>query len=248
MEPVRTTTDKKNKMKTLRLFMLTAVIMCSLVANAQDVIVKKDGSTITSKVLEITGTEIKYKKYSNLKGPTYTINKTDVNYINYENGEKENFDKTSIITQYREETYNTQNNFALQRTNNGQMSDAELLKSIGKKDYFKKAKRLKMTGLIGGATFVVAGGVFFIVRENSIPFFDILGGVSLGAGAIWTTSFLMASNHQKKNALYYANTSTPLMQFNLSQSKKSAIYANINMLNDNITNRKALGFGMNFNF
>ena len=28
--------------------------MCSLVANAQDVIVKNDGSTITSKVMEIS--------------------------------------------------------------------------------------------------------------------------------------------------------------------------------------------------
>ena len=230
--------------------MLTAAIMCSLVANAQDVIVKNDGSTITSKVLEITSTEIKYKKYSNLKGPTYTINKTDVNYINYENGEKENFGKTSIITQNREETYNTKNNFALQRTNNGQISDAELLKSIGReKDYLKKAKRLKMTGWIGGATFVVGGGLLLILHDPiHDSCYDILGYVSFGAGAIWTTSFLMASNHQKKNALYYTNTSTPLMQFNLSQSKKSAIYANINMLNDNITNRKALGFGMNFNF
>ena len=236
-------------MKTLRLFMLTAAIMCSLVANAQDVIVKNDGSTIISKVLEITGTEIKYKKYSNLKGPTYTINKTDVNYINYENGEKENFGKTSIITQYREETYNTQNNFALQRTNNGQISDAELLKIIGReKDYLKKAKRLKMTGWIGGATFVVGEGLLIIFNDNMFNHFNLVDYAFFGAGAIWTTSFLIASNHQKKKALHYANTSTTLMQFSLSQSKKSAIYANINMLNDNITNRKALGFGMNFNF
>ena len=41
-------------MKTLRLFLLTAAVMCSLVANAQDVIVKNDGSTITSKVMEIS--------------------------------------------------------------------------------------------------------------------------------------------------------------------------------------------------
>ena len=244
-------------MKTLRLFMLTAAIMCSLVANAQDVIVKNDGSTITSKVLEITSTEIKYKKYSNLKGPTYTINKTDVNYINYENGEKENFGKTSIITQNREETYNTKNNFALQRTNNGQISDAELLKSIDNGPLNKKAKRLKTIGWIGGATFVAAGVVLNLFHEGKDYYnkydiggdcLNIIGYASIGAGAVWATSFLMASNHLKKKALYSANTSTPLMQFNLSQSKKSAVYANINMLNDNITNRKALGFGMNFNF
>ncbi|WP_302206080.1 hypothetical protein [uncultured Prevotella sp.] len=238
-------------MKTLRLFMLTAAIMCSLVANAQDVIVKNDGSTITSKVMEITGTEIKYKKYSNLKGPTYSINKTDVNYINYENGERENFGKTSNVTPNREETYNTQNNFALQQTNNGQMSDAELLKSIDKVSLNKKAKRYKKIGWIGGATFVAAGVVLNLLSEYPWSLDEVVGIIgyaSIGAGAVWTTSFLMASNHLKKKALYSANTSTQLMQFNLSQSKKSAIYANINMLNDNMTNRKALGFGMNFNF
>ena len=238
-------------MKTLRLFLLTAAVMCSLVANAQDVIVKNDGSTITSKVMEITGTEIKYKKYSNLKGPTYSINKTDVNYINYENGERENFGKTSNVTPNREETYNTQNNFALQQTNNGQMSDAELLKSIDKVSLNKKAKRYKKIGWIGGATFVAAGVVLNLLSEYPWSLDEVVGIIgytSIGAGAVWTTSFLMASNHLKKKALYSANTSTQLMQFNLSQSKKSAIYANINMLNDNMTNRKALGFGMNFNF
>lgn len=233
--------------------MLTAAIMCSLVANAQDVIVKNDGSTITSKVMEITGTEIKYKKYSNLKGPTYSINKTDVNYINYENGERENFGKTSNVTPNREETYNTQNNFALQQTNNGQMSDAELLKSIGKDSPDKKAKRLKTIGWIGGATFVAAGVVLNLLHKGEDDYYDgdcldIIGYASIGAGAVWATSFILAAQHQNKKAIYSANTSTPLMQFNLSQSKKSDIYANINMLNDNMTNRKALGVGMNFNF
>lgn len=58
---------------------------------AQDIIVKKDGSTIMSKVLEIGTNEIKYKKFSNLEGPTYTILSLDVLAINYENGEKETF-------------------------------------------------------------------------------------------------------------------------------------------------------------
>lgn len=58
---------------------------------AQDVIVKKDGSTILSKVLEVNTTDIKYKKYSNLDGPTYTILKTELLSINYKNGECEKF-------------------------------------------------------------------------------------------------------------------------------------------------------------
>ena len=58
---------------------------------AQDVIVKHDGSTILSKVTEIGVTEVKYKKFSNQNGPTYSIQKSDIQAINYENGEKETF-------------------------------------------------------------------------------------------------------------------------------------------------------------
>lgn len=249
-------------MKTLRLFMLTAVVMCPFVASAQDIIVKNDGSTIASKVMEITGAEIKYKKYSNLKGPIYIINKTDVSYINYENGERESFGRTSNVAQIKEETYSTQSKLTLQQANNTLASDAELLKNVGKSIPYKKAKQFKTIGWVGGATFVVAGIVLNLLHDDGGDYYgdyyavhyavqdclDIIGYASFGAGVVWTTSFLMASNRQKKKALYSANTSTPLMQFSLSQSKNSAIYANVNVLNDNMTNRKTLGLGMNINF
>lgn len=238
--------------------MLTAVVMCPFVASAQDIIVKNDGSTIASKVMEITGAEIKYKKYSNLKGPIYIINKTDVSYINYENGERESFGRTSNVAQIKEETYSTQSKLTLQQANNTQASDAELLKNVGKSIPYKKAKQFKTIGWVGGATFVVAGIVLNLLHDDGGDYYgdyyavqdclDIIGYASFGAGVVWTTSFLMASNRQKKKALYSANTSTPLMQFSLSQSKNSAIYANVNVLNDNMTNRKTLGLGMNINF
>lgn len=239
-------------MKTLRLFMVMATIMCSLVANAQDVIVKNDGSTIISKVLEITSTVIKYKKFSNQKGPTYSINKEEVNYINYENGEKEDFGKVSTVTQKVEDVQVVQNNLALQQANNRQVSDVELLKSINIDNSIRKAKKLKKIGWIGGTVFVAAGVVLNLVHHGYDSYedgddFDIIGYVSFGVGVVWTTSFMLAANHQKKKALY-ANTSIPIMQFNLTQSKKSAVYASVNMLNDNMANRKTLGVGMNFNF
>lgn len=65
--------------------------MCSVNIHAQDVIVKKDGSTILSKVLEVNTADIKYKKFSNQNGPTYTISKAEVMTINYENGDKDDF-------------------------------------------------------------------------------------------------------------------------------------------------------------
>ena len=74
--------------KELSLLLLS---FCVSTALAQDVIVKHDGSTILSKVIEIGTTEVKYKKFSNQNGPTYSILKSDILSINYENGEKDDF-------------------------------------------------------------------------------------------------------------------------------------------------------------
>ncbi len=79
----------------------TFTIFLSLMAlhlHAQDVIVKKDDSTILAKVLEVTETNIKYKKHSNQTGPTYTISIENVRAINYQNGEKEDFSGTNTAT------------------------------------------------------------------------------------------------------------------------------------------------------
>lgn len=63
--------------------------------NAQDVIVKKDGGTILSKVVEVGTEKVKYKKWSNQQGPNYEIKISDITSINYQNGEKEDFSAKS---------------------------------------------------------------------------------------------------------------------------------------------------------
>jgi hypothetical protein len=59
--------------------------------NAQDLITKKTGEDIKAKVLEVTTSEIKYKKFDNVNGPTFTISKTELLMIRYENGTKDMF-------------------------------------------------------------------------------------------------------------------------------------------------------------
>jgi len=82
-------------MKMKHLFYLLLFSLCSSKVSAQDVIVKKDGSTIISKVLEVNIADVKYKKFSNINGPTYTIGKADIMSINYENGEKDDFNEVT---------------------------------------------------------------------------------------------------------------------------------------------------------
>ena len=67
--------------------------MFSFNAMAQDVILKKDGSEINAKVLEITDTQIKYKDFDFQDGPVRNINNAEVFMIIYENGKREIFNK-----------------------------------------------------------------------------------------------------------------------------------------------------------
>lgn len=73
-------------------------------ATAQDVILKKDNTAILSKVLEITTEEIKYKKWSNQEGPTYSINRSEVTRINFQNGDVERFTDNVVTTPAPQQT------------------------------------------------------------------------------------------------------------------------------------------------
>ena len=65
------------------------MMCCAVTVYAQDVITLKNGDEIKAKVTEITSSEIKYKRYDNLDGPTVVAAKQDVFAINYENGTRE---------------------------------------------------------------------------------------------------------------------------------------------------------------
>ena len=75
-----------------RLLALLSVCCGVISTEAQDVIVKKDGSTILAKVQTVGDDVVEYKKHSNLNGPTYKINVDKLLSINYENGEKDTFE------------------------------------------------------------------------------------------------------------------------------------------------------------
>ena len=62
---------------------------------SQDIILKKNGKSIESKIDEIGIDKIKYHKYSNLSGPVFIILKDDVSKITFENGEIETFSVVS---------------------------------------------------------------------------------------------------------------------------------------------------------
>jgi hypothetical protein len=68
--------------------LLVALLLTSVV-NAQDKILLKNGKQLDAVVLSVTANVIKYKRFENQTGPTYSIPRDQVVSITYEDGEKE---------------------------------------------------------------------------------------------------------------------------------------------------------------
>ena len=62
-----------------------------LQTSAQDVITKKNSDDIKAKVLEVTTSEIKFKRFEDINGPTFSLLKSEVLMVRYENGTKDVF-------------------------------------------------------------------------------------------------------------------------------------------------------------
>ena len=65
---------------------------------SQDIITKKSGEDIKANISEVGINEIKYKKFENQEGPTYSILKQDILIVRYSNGSKDIFNEPSITS------------------------------------------------------------------------------------------------------------------------------------------------------
>lgn len=213
--------------------------LCSTCAFAQDVIVKKDGSTILSRVLEVNQNEVKYKKFNNLDGPTYSISKSELQSINYKNGAKDTFSAP-----IREENRYLPNN---QNDGSQRMNDKALLAidySSNHKDPYKKAKTLRTIGWIGAIPFV---GMAVYCFQNSHSGTTGAGIGFLAAGAVWTSSFLLVGNHIERKADSMIQYSS-IYQKNFKFKNGSAFTPGLDILRDQATNQQTLGLGIRYNF
>lgn len=208
------------------LFLLIWFVASS--AMAQDVIVMRDGTSILSKVLEITSTDVKYKKHNNLEGPTYSVLKTAVLVINYANGEKESF--------------GTQENAP---TIIGNSTDPQSY-SYEELDVFKKAnsqrkksKRIKTIGWTAGLILVGIGASAYANGEDG-------GGYILGGVAITTACIIWGNILKKKSVL--AINSTPIYQQDFLLKNGKTLTAGVDILRNSRLNDNTLGLAIRYNF
>lgn len=227
-------------MKHLLFLML---LCCAICASAQDVIVKKDGSTVICRVLEVNKSEVAYKLWTNLNGSSYIMDLSLVSAINYESGKKESF---SDITENKYLPYN-------QSDGERQINDKALMVM----DNIKKAKKLKIAGYTVGGTLVVGGIAMLAAGLDSYDeewgWYEMPGCLWLGtafipAGAAITAGCLIKSYKIKKEYNKIQNYALYQQDFNFKNG--SSITPHIDMLQyrDKGLNTQTIGMGLSYNF
>ncbi|MDP1744817.1 MAG: hypothetical protein Q8L90_04530 [Bacteroidota bacterium] len=184
-----------------KLFFIGIVLLCSCLTNAQDTIVKRNGDNILSKIIEISETEVKYKKFDFQDGPNFIENKSEIQLIKYSNGTRDEFkiqpntiSKTNESkTDYYEGPVNSnikieshKNRF---RYNGKRINEPELHRILLTrndpqitllKNSARRYKKLQYVGL-GGLAFGAAGVLSFAAAEIlDAPALNIVGGVFIG--------------------------------------------------------------------
>ena len=223
-----------------KLSLLIVLLCVSFVTIAQDVIVKKDGSTIQSKGMEINETEIKYKKWSNQDGPLYSISRSEIMSISYENGEVEKFSENPNDTSDYNNHEQSQSHFkgamnpkgtlGYLAINGYKLSDEQVQNLVDPQSYqlYRKAKRQKNAGLIlvciGLASATVGAGSLIAGKTD-------VAGVTISIGVVTTVpgAFLLMSSgnktkkiaheYNKKNGYYSFNLSPSMIRYEIPQSQ-----------------------------
>lgn len=210
-------------------------LLCSVSIWAQDVIVKKDGSTVICRVVEVNTTEIVYKKWSDLNGSNYIMDRSLASAINYESGKRETLGE--VQNQYQPHNQND----GVQQYNDRALLALDIARGKPK----KKAKRCKTAAWIGAGVFGLIG-VGFIASNTESNEEATAGGILLGCGAVWTTSFLLAAKHYNKQAEMFHSQSLIHQSFQFANG--SNLSAGLDLLKDNTSHNQTLGIGLRYNF
>ena len=225
-------------------------MMLTGICFAQDVLVKKDGSTILVKVLKVTETEVEYKDFNNQDGPTRVISIANLLSINYQNGQKESFSVPSST----HESPVQMPDIVTKETVTKFFNDQQLMqmykssKQLSPEQMQKKVKKLRITGrTVGGILFV--GGVVafgFMYADCDIYMPLGIGFSSIAAGiATWSGCYFRARKLERRSR--YSVQSAPVFQqeFNVGNDR---LVVGLDMLKDNTMKNQTLGMGLTYNF
>lgn len=169
--------------------LLFTTLFVPTITSAQDIITKRNGDEIQAKIIEVSDTDIRYKKWSNPDGPSYTMKTADIFMIKYQNGDKDVFkdvpaEETTSKMSNEPETQSLQILTTEMLTGNCKNQNDELIAAINITPSYKPQKSKKG----GSARFV------FNAEENSVLCNEDIS-ISLVAGGF--------NRDRKKSPVYF---------------------------------------------
>ena len=223
----------------MKKILLALMMLCSMCAVAQDVIVKTDGSTIVCRVQNLTTTEVVYKKWSNLKGPNYAINRSEVSLINYEKG------RSAAMSPAGKNHYSPGN----QSDGTWRLNDNALARMNDVTEYQKKAKIAKYGGYIGGgllAGFGIVCGIQSATAKNDWDrHYALAGGMIVAGAGVAVGGYFLSEHFQKKSEMMQVAS---LYEQEISYNNGSSLAIGVDLMRDNSVKTDAWGIGLKYNF
>jgi len=114
----------------MKAILILSFLILTTYLYSQDTIQTTSGKEIIAKVTEVSSKEIKFKKYNNLDGPTYNLNKNEIISIVYLNGETEVFTKVKTAENPIKELSDTELFEKLTKKNNKVYIDSDNANAI----------------------------------------------------------------------------------------------------------------------
>ena len=211
----------------MKQFLLTGITLLFCIStHAQDTIIKRNGNIQLAKILEISATEVKYKKFDFLDGPNFIENKSNIQLIKYSNGSREEFEaqapiNTSIQKESNADYYSgpvnppgkieshgTRFRYQGNRINERELhrillnsNDDQITLLVNRA---KKARGLQWIGL-GGIAVGAVGGISFLLGEAvDEPNLQLFGAICSGVAIAFPVStfiFKHRRNVSNENAI-----------------------------------------------
>lgn len=226
----------------MKIYLFFLVFMSSIMMMAQDVIVLKTGDLIKSQIIEIGEDNVKYKKWENIDGPTYTLSIMKILSINYQNGTKDDFSgyekqKTDVAQSIDESSKNISQSIYMSGNNISRGIDNSVF--LSQQRMISRGRALRTVGWIAcigcAASGIAVGG-----------FTDVgiwVGGVGVGVGMLVGFPLIYAGNRKISTAKEIVTTAN-LYQFQIN--KNVAVSACTMAYEPN--NQRTLGAGVSVRF
>ncbi|MBP5708534.1 MAG: hypothetical protein J6W61_02060 [Bacteroidales bacterium] len=181
-----------------RSILLFACLLYGCILSAQDVITKKDGTTIQALVTDIGESQISYKYYSNPEGPTYTMNFSDILVITYENGMQERFNSNNEASYSSPQGVMTYNSWSGKVTMGGTTLSNEMLAKYFSPEEYNEFQSGKATSTVGGVIGCIGAFVFGWNIGTLVAGGEPNTAMLIGGGAVTAGGLIISAIGEKK--------------------------------------------------